>query len=135
MNDRLRDLYGHVSVHATADLEHEAALELLLLVMMVDDHISGEELDEIRRITDESGWESSTWSFDQYLGQASAKVRGAVTDAEIDALLDDIVGRLTNGVLRQALLGAIRDVADADESVVPAEDSLLARIERRLTRD
>lgn len=135
MNDRLRDLYGHVSVHATADLEHEAALELLLLVMMVDDHISGEELDEIRRITDESGWESSTWSFDQYLGQASAKVRSAASDLEVDALLDDIDGRLANRVLRRALLGAIRDVAGADDTVVPAEGSLLARIERRLTRD
>ena len=33
MNQRLSDLYSHVSVHATADLEHEAAIDLLLLVM------------------------------------------------------------------------------------------------------
>ena len=33
MNQRLKDLYTHVSVHATADREHEAAVELLLLVM------------------------------------------------------------------------------------------------------
>ena len=36
MNARVKDLYGHVSVYATADREHEAAVELLLLVMMAD---------------------------------------------------------------------------------------------------
>ena len=36
MNQRLKDLYSHVSVHATANREHEAAVELLLLVMMAD---------------------------------------------------------------------------------------------------
>ena len=40
MNQSLRDLYGHVSVHATADREHEAVIELLLLVMVADRHIS-----------------------------------------------------------------------------------------------
>ena len=68
------------SVHATADREHEAVIELLLLVMVADRHITDEELDEIRNISDDSGWESSTFSFDQYLGQAMAKVRAAVAD-------------------------------------------------------
>ena len=36
MNQRLRDLYSHVSVHATADREHQAVVELLLLVMVAD---------------------------------------------------------------------------------------------------
>ena len=35
MNQRLTELYSHVSVHATADREHEAAVELLLLVKSV----------------------------------------------------------------------------------------------------
>ena len=35
MNQRLIELYGHVAVHATADREHEAAVELSLLVMLV----------------------------------------------------------------------------------------------------
>ena len=36
MNDRLHELYHGVAVHATADLEHTAALELLALVMAAD---------------------------------------------------------------------------------------------------
>ena len=71
---RLEHLYANVAVHATQDREHEAAVELLLLVMIVDHHITEEELDEIRRISEESGWETDTFSFDQYLGQAMAKV-------------------------------------------------------------
>lgn len=75
MNQRLKDLYSHVSVHATANREHEAAVELLLLVMMADRHISTDEVETIRSISDDSGWETDTFSFDQYIGPASAKVR------------------------------------------------------------
>ena len=40
MNSRLQALYANVAVHATEDREHEAAVELLLLVMIVDHHIT-----------------------------------------------------------------------------------------------
>ena len=36
MDDRLARLYQGVAVHATADQEHQAALELLALVMLSD---------------------------------------------------------------------------------------------------
>ena len=61
MNQRLKDLYSHVSVHATANREHEAAVELLLLVMMADRHISTDEVETIRSISDDSGWETDTF--------------------------------------------------------------------------
>ena len=128
MNQRLRDLYSHVSVHATADREHEAVIELLLLVMVADRHISEDELDEIRNISDDSGWESSTFSFDQYLGQAMAKVRGAVADHSTEALLDDIDMRVTSTVLRQSLFSAARDVAGVDHDIAPEEESLLGQV-------
>ena len=131
MNSRLRDLYGHVSVHATADREHEAVIELLLLVMVADRHISDDELDEIRSISDDSGWESSTFSFDQYLGQAMAKVRTAVTAHEIEALLDDIDGRISSSVLRHSLFSAARDVAGVDHDIAPEEESLLGQVAAR----
>ena len=89
MNKRLRDLYRHISVHATADSEHEAVIELLLLVMIADRHISEDELDQIRTISDDSGWETATFSFDQYLGPAMAKVRAAVAGAT-----DDLMARV-----------------------------------------
>jgi uncharacterized tellurite resistance protein B-like protein len=56
MNTRLKDLYSHVAVLATADREHEAAIELLLLMMLADHHISEAEITEIRHISEDSGW-------------------------------------------------------------------------------
>jgi uncharacterized tellurite resistance protein B-like protein len=128
MQQRLKDLYSNVSVHATADLEHEAAVELLLLVMTSDHHITDQEIDEIRVISDESGWESSTFSFDQYLGAAMAKVRNAQANHAVDALLDDIDERVPNHLLRAALFSAARDVAGADHEIDPEEASLLGQI-------
>ena len=131
MNQRLRDLYSSISVHATADREHQAAVELLLLVMMADHHISGAELEEIRHIAEDSGWESPTFSFDQYVGPATAKVRSALEANDVDALLDDIDQRVTNGVLRAALFSAARDVTGADHDLDEAEHDLLAQIAAR----
>ena len=131
MNDRLAALYEHVAVHATADREHEAAVELLLLVMMADHHFAETELDEIRHISDDSGWESDTFSFDQYLGVAMAKVRTAIETHEVDALLDDIDNRVASTVLRSELFSAARDVAGADHLVEFSERRMLARIAER----
>ncbi len=131
MNDRLAELYSHVSVHATADLEHEAAIELLLLVMTSDRHISQDEIDEIRSISDDSGWETDTFSFDQYLGEAMSKVRTAQSTHGVDELLDDIDDRVSNHLLRAALFSAARDVAGVDHEIVPEEASLLGQIAAR----
>ncbi len=131
MDRNLRDLYSHVSVHATADREHEAVIELLLLVMMADRHITADELDEIRAISDDSGWETSTFSFDQYLGPAMAKVRAAVADHQTEALLDDIDARVSSTVLRQSLFSAARDVAGVDHDIAPEEESLLGQLAAR----
>lgn len=131
MNQRLRDLYSHVSVHATADREHEAVIELLLLVMVADRHISEDELDEIRNISDDSGWESSTFSFDQYLGEAMAKVRDAVAAHKTEALLDDIDDRIASTVLRHSLFSAARDVAGVDHDIAGEQESLLGQVAAR----
>lgn len=131
MNQRLLDLYRHVSVHATADMEHEAAIELLLLVMTSDHHISDNEFEEIRHISDDSGWETATFSFDQYLGTAMGKVRSATDHDTVDALLDDIDARVSNHLLRAALFSAARDVAGVDHDIAPEEVSLLGQIAAR----
>ncbi len=131
VNMRLEHLYANVAVHATQDREHEAAVELLLLVMIVDHHITEEELDEIRRISEESGWETDTFSFDQYLGQAMAKVRHAVITDTIDEFLDSVDARITSSVLRASLFSAARDVAGADHAIDPHEQNLLAQLAAR----
>ena len=51
MNDRLVELYRGVAVHATADLEHRAALELLALVMLADQTIADTEVELVREIS------------------------------------------------------------------------------------
>jgi len=127
----VRDMYRHVSVHATANREHEAVIELLLLVMIADRRITEDELDEIRAISDDSGWESDTFSFDQYLGEAMGKVRAAVAEQRIEALLDDIDERISSSVLRQSLFSAARDVAGVDHDIVPEEESLLGQLAAR----
>ena len=131
MNSRLQDLYANVAVHATEDREHEAALELLLLVMVADRHITSEELDEIRSISEESGWESLTFSFEQYVGPAMAKVRAAVTAGEIDDFLDSIDARITSSVLRASLFSAARDVAGVDHEIGSMEKTLLGQLAAR----
>ena len=131
MNSRLEDLYANVAVHATEDREHEAAIELLLLVMIADQHITSEELDEIRAISEESGWESPTFSFDQYLGPAMAKVRHAVANHEIDEFLDSVDARISSSVLRASLFSAARDVAGVDHEIDPAEENLLGQLAAR----
>jgi uncharacterized tellurite resistance protein B-like protein len=131
MNPRLAQLYRHVSVHATADREHEAVIELLLLVMVADRRITEAEMDAIRVISDESGFETDTFSFDQALGPAMAKVRAAIADHAEEALLDEIDGRISSTVLRRELFSAARDVADVDHDIVPAEESLLAQVAAR----
>ncbi|MCX6521032.1 MAG: hypothetical protein NTZ21_10250 [Actinobacteria bacterium] len=131
MSKQLKDLYDGISVHATADREHEAAVELLLLVMVADRHIDSDELDEIRTISEDQGFETDTFSFDQYLGQAMAKVRAAVAEHTTEALLDDIDYRITSSVLRHSLFSAARDVAGVDDDIAPVEESLLAQVAAR----
>lgn len=120
-----------MSVHATADQEHEAVIELLLLVMVADRHLSTDEIDAIRSISADSGWESSTFSFDQYVGQAMANVRQALADNSTEAMLDDIDRRVTNSVLRQSLFSAARDVAGVDHPIDAQEESLLGQVAAR----
>ena len=126
MSSRLNDLYRGVAVHATADLEHQAALELLALVMVADHHLEQAELDAMRDISEE--WRGVAFSFEQYLGPAMAKARSALADGTTDELLDDIDGRIHSRVLRRALFSAAREVAGVGEEVHPDEGTILAAI-------
>ena len=106
-------------------------MELLLLVMIADHHITDAELEEIRNITAESGWESPTFSFDQYLGPAMAKVRHAVSADEIEEFLDSVDARITSSVLRASLFSAARDVAGVDHEIDGPEQNLLGQLAAR----
>lgn len=126
MNDRLSELYHGVAVHATADREHQAALELLALVMAADHKLEQVEIDAIRDITDD--WREDEFSFDKYLGTAVLRAQQAIDDDAIESLIADIDARISSRVLRRALFSAAREVAGVDHEVSPEEGSILAEV-------
>jgi hypothetical protein len=126
MEKRLAELYQGVAVHATADREHMAALELLAVVMLADRHVGDEELDVLKELTED--WRGTAFSVEQYLGPAVAAARGAWAHDTVNELLDSIDERITSRVLRRALFSAARDLVGADADVSPEEGTLLSEI-------
>lgn len=126
MNDRLLDLYRGVAVHATADLEHRAALELLALVMAADRRLTESEIEAIRDISDD--WRDGDFTFDKYLGPAVVRAQQAIENDEVVELIDDIDERISSHVLRRALFSAAREVAGVDDDVTPEEGTILAEV-------
>jgi len=126
MEERLSELYQGVAVHATADREHMAALELLALVVLADSHLSNDEIGVLRELTED--WRGMAFSFEQYLGPAMAKARQAYRNESLGEMLDDIDARITSRVLRKALFSAAREIAGIDDDVTPEEGSLLSDV-------
>ncbi len=126
MNRRLEDLYRGVAVHATADLEHQAALELLSLVMLSDQNISDDEIELLREIS--TDWREEGATFEQFIRPAIEEARHALERNEVESFLDAIDDRISSRVLRSALFSAARDIAGVDNQVTPEEGSLLAEI-------
>lgn len=126
MSIRLADLYRGVAIHATADREHQAALELLALVMLADDDIDDEEVDVLRDIS--TDWRGEPDSFELYLRPAIEAARRAIEVDRVVDLLNSIDERITSRVLRSALFSAAREIAGVNQEVTAAEDSLLAAI-------
>ena len=126
MNRRLEDLYRGVAVHATADLEHQAALQLLALVMLSDHDISDEEIALVREIS--TDWREEGSTFEQYIRPAIEDARHAIERGQVDAFLDAIDDRISSRVLRAALFSAARDVADIDKDLTPEEGTILAEV-------
>jgi uncharacterized tellurite resistance protein B-like protein len=126
MDDRLARLYQGVAVHATADQEHKAALELLALVMLSDAEIGDDEVEVVREITTE--WREDEFNFEDYLRPAIESARQAIEAERIDEFLDRVDQQISSRVLRNALFSAARDVAGVDANVTPQEDTLLAEV-------
>jgi len=123
---RLEDLYRGVAVHATADLEHQAALELLALMVLVDDEVTDEELGLLRDLS--TDWRDDGATFEQHVRPAIDAARRAIDDDRVEDLLDTVDSRISSRVLRGALFSAARDLAGTDDHMSTAEGSLLAAI-------
>ena len=127
MNDRLAEFYRGVAVHATADSEHTAALELLALVMAADNSLTRgrDRGDQGRsRATGATATSRSTST----PAPAIAKAQAAIASGQTLDLIDDIDQRISSRVLRMALFSAAREVAGVDDDVNPAEGSILAEV-------
>ena len=131
MSRRLEDLYRGVAVHATADLEHRAALELLALVMLSDQNISDEEIELLREIS--TDWREEGATFEQYIRPAIEEARHAIERDEVQTFLDSIDDRISSRVLRSALFSAARDIADVDQGVTPEEGTILSEVAVRFS--
>ena len=130
MNDRLLELYRGVAVHATANLEHQAALELLVLVMLADQDLADEEVELVREISTE--WRDEEFAFEEYIRPAIEEARRAIELDRVEEFLDSIDRQISSRVLRSALFSAAREVAGIDDEVSPEEGSLLSQIAVRL---
>lgn len=129
MSDRLLELYRGVAVHATADVEHQAALGLLALVMVADGTPDDSEIKVIRELSDEWRDDLDTNArFERYFAIAVEQARAAVAEDRVVGLVDELDGRISSRVLRNALFSAAREVAGADDDVTPEEGTLLAEI-------
>jgi hypothetical protein len=126
MNEQLAEFYRGVAVHATADSEHTAALELLALVMAADHKLTQAEIDTVKQISDD--WRDGDFTFDKYVGPAIVKAQDAITNDEVLELIDDIDQRISSRVLRMALFSAAREVAGVDADVSPEEGTILAEV-------
>ena len=126
MNDRLTELYQGVAVHANANYEHTAALELLALVMAADQKLEDVEIETIKEISDD--WRDGDFTFDKYLGPAVERAQQAIAEDQVVELIDDIDRRISSRVLRRALFSAARDVAGIDDDVSPEEGTILAEV-------
>ncbi len=126
MNEQLAEFYRGVAVHATADSEHTAALELLALVMAADRRLSQAEIDTVKQISDD--WRDGEFTFDKYVGPAIVKAQDAITKDEVIEMIDDIDSRISSRVLRRALFSAAREVAGVDSDVSPEEGTILAEV-------
>ncbi len=126
MNNRLSELFQGVAVAANADLEHRAALELLVLVMASDHEVDQAELDTIRDIS--VGWRDDDVSYNKYLAIALDRATEAIQLGAVIEMVEDIDSRISSHVLRLALFSAAREVAGVDDDVSLDEGSLLAEI-------
>lgn len=130
-NERLAELYRGVAVHANADSEHVAALELLALVMAADHDLDQAEVDAIKAIADD--WRDDEFRFDLYLGEAVERAKVAIDNGEAAVLIDEIDQRISSRVLRRALFSAAREVAGIDDNVTPEEGTILADVAVRFS--
>ena len=121
-SDRLKELYAGVAVHATANREHMAALELLAVIMVADSTL---DEDEIVTLCNSAPTGGSDFTFEEYLARRSPRPALSVPGRP-RRLVDDIDGRISSRAAQGAVLRRPPDVRRRRANEVESE--LLADI-------
>ncbi len=106
----------------------EAAIELLIWTMHVDNSIKLQEDDALDAFIQKVKWQSHR-QLHSYLGLAIAKVRNSIDDpAKAEALLRDIKTRLADRTTRKETVDAVTEMAQVDGELSSGEQSFIKRI-------
>ncbi|MGZ4695201.1 MAG: TerB family tellurite resistance protein [Acidimicrobiales bacterium] len=112
------------------DDEHRAVVEVLLLTAFADRVLRQAEFESIDRLDDSHAeWDTSTFSVEQAVGPATARVRAAMaTEGGEAALLTEISGRIHTPELRREVPELCLAVATVDSELSVEEEQLLDRV-------
>jgi len=94
--------------------EREAIIDLLIMAIYVDDHLSLSETKEFDDTTDSLGWDSNT-GLSVYISSGTDRARNARSSEEaIDAFIDFVAERLTSKGSKERALTLLNDLFMAD---------------------
>ncbi len=112
--------------------EREAILDLLLLGIFVDNHLSLAENKVIQDECERFDWDSGT-SADIYIQQSTARIRDCRHDPQRqDEALDRIAGRLPRPDTRRMALSLLDRLFLSDGQHDPGEQAFLDRVTAHL---
>ena len=101
--------------------QREAIIDLLLLAIYSDSHISLTEEEALERAIAEQGWESD-YPKDLYLAQASARVRAAAeTEETVKAKIKECAAHFTTPPAQAAAYSVVHSVLSADGLAEPEQ--------------
>jgi len=105
-----------------AQSEREAIVDLLLLAIYADNHISLDENQVLEDGLSDLGWDSGT-SVSMYVNTANTKARNALSDETSHAeFMDSVTTRLNSATSKEKALGLLTELFEADGTSVAEED-------------
>lgn len=120
-----------ISTTSIAQSEREAIIDLLLMAIYADNHISLDESQALEDSIDGLGWESGT-GLSMYINDATNKVRDAqVDEATSKDFIENIATRLDSKASKEKALSLLIALFDADGTSVE-EASFYKQIEYKL---
>jgi tellurite resistance protein len=133
LTERLHELASQALRSSKEVPEHQAVVELLVLMAYADGNVSTDELEALDSFdASHAGWDKGAFSIQQYLPIAVAEVRRASAEPDgADRLMRAACERIVDPDVRREAVDACGAVA-AIGGVDPSESALLARIEQSL---